>query len=123
MAFLLKYNRLTSLFLKGLMPLAPVFSTSILSIYRNINAQYNIINSVLSVVFQIHTCFIVLREFFIGLRSSGQDQVAGHFISATGTFGDRIPAPSNGEGEFNSMSIRTYYVRTDAALYELRLRP
>ena len=52
----------------------------ILRIYRNNNAQYNIINSVLPVVhmFQIHTCFIVLRKVslitlgvFIGQRSSG----------------------------------------------------
>ena len=68
-----------SFFFKGLTPYAPVFSTSILRIYRNNNAQYNIINSLLPVVFQIHTCFIVvLRKVssitlgvFIGQRSSG----------------------------------------------------
>ena len=55
-----------------------VFATSILRIYRNNNARYTIINSVLPVVFQIHTCFIVLRKVssitlgvFIGQRSSG----------------------------------------------------
>ena len=46
-------------------------------INRNNNAQYNIINSVLPVVFQIHTCFIFLRKVssitlgvFIGKKSS-----------------------------------------------------
>ena len=52
-----------------------IFATSILRIYRNNNAQYNIINSVLPVAFPIHTCSIVLRKVssntFIGQRSSG----------------------------------------------------
>ena len=46
-------------------------------VYRNNNAQYNIINYILPVVFQIYTCFIVLRKVssitlgvFIGQRSS-----------------------------------------------------
>ena len=89
---------LHTIILKVSSPWRLVFATSILRIYRNNNAQYSIINSVLPVVFQIHTCFIVLRKassitlgVFIGQKSSGRSSGS---ISSSVASG-KIPVHNN----------------------------